>query len=142
MIQHSKTPVKLMIDGQEHVFMPLVPKDLLLTVQWANDRERKTAMESIPANSVEDRITIWKSTGNRFSVFNLDELLNDPTILMHTLYESYRKANPEATEAEFEDLFGMMDLPMLQSFADTLSGMDSAPEINPPTQIADSPGPQ
>lgn len=149
MIEHSQTPVTLNIGGTDHQFGRLVPKDILDVIQWANDRERRLAMEMIPTENVEDRIKVFKSCGNRYSASDLNELLTDSTNLCRLLFTCYRKANPDATEEAFFELFGMLDVGMMEAYVDAVSGFttsagdqESTESItaNPPTQMADSAG--
>jgi hypothetical protein len=147
MIEHSQTPVTLNIGGTDHQFGRLVPKDILDVIQWANDRERKLALELIPTENVEDRIKVFKACGNRYTASDINELLTDSTNLCRLLFICYRKANPDATEEAFYDLFGMLDVGMMEAYVDAVSGFstgvdnqDAGETGNPPMQMADSAG--
>lgn len=128
MIEHSKTVVTLSIGGGQQQFGRFSPKDILDVVQWANDRERDRAMALIPCESVEDRIKVFKQCGNRFNVFNVNEMLEDSSILMELLFRCWSKANSDGTREEFHDLFNHTDMPMMQAWVDELAGVSDVSE--------------
>lgn len=149
MIQHSKTPVTLTIGGERQQFGRFLPKDILDIVQWANDRERERAMALIPCEDVEDRIKVFKQCGSRYSVFTLNEMLEDSSILLELLYRCWAKAN-DGTREEFFESFGNTDIGMMQAWVDELAGVADAPknqerqttESEPDEVTADSHGQQ
>jgi len=148
MLQHSETVITLPINGQDYRFSVLRARDYLATVQWANDHERSLALQIIPANSVEERLAIFNATGNRFTIHDLSIVMEDLSSLMHLLFLSYERANPGATESDFADVFGLMDVPMVDEYVNAITPTLSVPQQedeqedkeNPPAQMTDSPG--
>lgn len=125
-IDHTKTRVTLTIDGKPVEFGKLVPKDILDAIQWANDRERDRALTMIQADNIADRIAVFNATGSRWKLHNLGEALQEPDILVECLRRCHLKANPDATADEFYELWGNLDLGMLESYFNAVSGMADA----------------
>ncbi len=125
-IDHTKTRVTLTIDGKPVEFGKLVPKDILDAIQWANDRERDRALTMIHADNIADRIAVFNATGSRWKLHNLGEALQEADILVECLRRCHLKANPDTTPDEFYELWGNLDLGMLESYFNAVSGLDDS----------------
>lgn len=124
MAEHSRVPITLTIDGEPRRFARITPKIVFQAIQTANDRERETALKLIPANSVEERIRIFRETGHRWSLDNLAEAVQNPDIIIDCLWLAYAAENPGISRDDFVELLGHMDVAMLTAYFNELTGVN------------------
>lgn len=136
-LQHSGNNLTLSIGGVDYQFAPLKIKHALAAVQAMNDAAQRRAMEVIPASDVNERVKVFRATCSIYGLDDLPMLASDPVFLFELLWQGYSGANPDAKREEFSDIFAMLDIGMLQAYADKLSGFDPGPD--PTAQTAEIP---
>ena len=113
---------------------------MLNVIQWANDRAQKKAMELIKTDNIAERIEVFKECGAIYTMDNMDRVVSDVDCITELLFRCYLKENEWATKEDFLELFGQLDVPMMQVFVDKLSGFDEIDKLqskNGPGQVED-----
>lgn len=136
-LQHSQNNVTITIGGADYQFAPLKIKHALAAVQAMNDAAQRRAMDVIPVADVTERVKVFRATCSIYGLDDLPMLASDPGFLFELLWQGYSTANPDATREQFSELFDMLDIGMLQAYADKLSGFESEPD--PTTQAVENP---